>query len=341
MVVSWETVDLCTSVVEYGKTPVLDQHVENLIEVRRHSLRLENLDASTKYYYRVATTTPGKNSSALLEISTFMTAPTIFAPFTFAVTGDTQTASMLGRGFTDRVVNRIMQNEMDAGLAFMLQTGDQFSYGSNDFHDIQRYFTSMRPLARRVSLMTAVGNHDRMGGLGEYTDLFHYPQTSPTGELDYFFTYAGCYFLVLNVSSYRGTPGIPPDRLAWIEARLQDALSYKRTFVAFHVPYYASQFADYPTYLATLMPLIRDYNVTGVFTGHLHYYEHMLVDGVHYFINGGGGGDLNGVLVPKPYTTSTAMSRQHHYLRVAVTADNVVVTTISETNQTIDSVIIS
>lgn len=338
MTVSWETVRACDSVVDYGTTRALDQRVYVAENVTLHSVHLPGLLPDTQYFYRVATTTPGANSTTFANISTFKTGPAAFRAFKFAVTGDTQVSAITQSSRTDWVAARIHTDELDPvtlDLSFVIATGDQFHYGDHRPDDIQRYFTQTRALGATVPVMTARGNHDRMGGGSGYRQYMALPADSPNPELDYEYIYAGCYFLVLDVSTYK--PGyISPERLAWVASRLQAAQAYPYRFVAFHCPFYASQF-PISYYADKLGPLFTNHSVTAVFTGHLHYYEHITQGGVHYFVNGGGGGVLNGVHVTQPYSEPT-LSRQYHYLRVEVETTRVRVTVISVQGAILDQI---
>ncbi|GAB4328599.1 MAG: hypothetical protein Kow0069_35850 [Promethearchaeota archaeon] len=340
MTISWETPVPGDSVVEYGPSADLSgaTMVADPENVSLHSVRLESLTPGARYYYRVRSSAPAGQEPFQSAVYSFKTAPGAFEPFTFAVLSDTQAKTIPATSRFDWVVEGIVANEGDR-LAFALETGDKFEWGDDRPADARRWFAQVAPLAARVPVMSAVGNHDRRGGGELFFHYFFLPSEGNDTEAFYSFTYAECAFIVLDNSRYK--PGyLSPDRLAWLENELREAAATARwTFVAFHVPPFASQF-DFPYYQATLAPLLEKYNVTAAFSGHLHFYEHLRVNGVHYFVNGGGGGDLNGVHVVKPYSKSHELSRQHHYLRVRVESNRVVVTALSVANQTLDEVVI-
>ncbi|MHA1731643.1 MAG: metallophosphoesterase [Promethearchaeota archaeon] len=346
MTISWETTVECNTLLEYGRESDLADAVliSNATKATLHSVELTDLSPGTKYFYRVGSGSSSQLSSDLTQIYSFVTGPSTFQPFKFVVYGDCQWDDIVQNSRTNWVTNRIVANELtestSPAISFAIQTGDQFHYGDKNPHDVQRWFSMVRPLARRVPIMPAMGNHDRKGSGGVmYDKYFFLPNDTVSNGHDYVFTYANCYFIVLDITYYK--PGyISDDRLAWVDARIAEGRSSRDwVFVAFHVPPYASQF-DFPYYQERLAPLFVD-RVDAVFSGHLHYYEHLNVDGVDYFVSGGGGGTLNGVNTVKDYngtTTSHQLSRQYHYLRVEVGELRTTVTAISAANELLEVV---
>jgi hypothetical protein len=94
---------------------------------------------------------------------------------------------------------------------------------------------------------------------------------------------------------------------AWLERELADAQQRQAiTFVQFHhAPYSAGPHGRAPGKgpdqdahsgqpLRSLAPLLRQYGVRAVFSGHDGMYEHSIVDGVHYYDVGIGGDSLRG-----------------------------------------------
>jgi hypothetical protein len=68
----------------------------------------------------------------------------------------------------------------------------------------------------------------------------------------------------------------------------------RHIFIFFHLPPYTTNTVysgnvDVQQYLC---PLFERFGVRIVFSGHVHAYEHSLVNGVHYLITGGGGAEL-------------------------------------------------
>lgn len=353
MTISWESVSSCDTVVHYGLSPTTLAHtVSNDTGGRLHHVRLTGLTPDTRYYYQIDSTTPGILTPEQLRVSSFQTGLAAFAPFKFLVMSDNQLGGKhLGVSRADWVCDAAAALELNTtsgdDARFVLTGGDQFQWRATRAYylgDYQRFFTQTRPLNRYVPFMMALGNHDR-GSLETYRDYVALPGDGYAPELDYAFEFGDCYYLVLNVSRVKRP--ISAGHLAWIAARLQEAQASRWIFVNFHIPYYVSQVPQgWETYGRYLDPLFHQYGVDMVFTGHQHYYEHMLIPdptgagpGIHYFQNGGGGGRLNGIHTLQNYT-SASMNRQYHYLRVNVGADQVSVRCVSQAGRVLDVVTI-
>ena len=136
-----------------------------------------------------------------------------------------------------------------------------------------------RLLKEEIKLYWVAGNHDvgnspTKAGLNEYRKRF--------GEYNYSFQKKNCYFIVLN-SAICYDPQLVPDEwdilISFLERELQLAVSsqYEHKLIFMHHPLYIYDPNEDDSYLAIpserrskIINLITEYEVSVVFTGHLH-----------------------------------------------------------------------
>ena len=136
-----------------------------------------------------------------------------------------------------------------------------------------------RLLKEEIKLYWVAGNHDvgnspTKAGLNEYRKRF--------GEYNYSFQKKNCYFIVLN-SAICYDPQLVPDEwdilISFLERELQLAVSsqYEHKLIFMHHPLYIYDPSEDDSYLAIpserrskIINLITEYEVSVVFTGHLH-----------------------------------------------------------------------
>jgi hypothetical protein len=217
---------------------------------------------------------------------------------------------------------------------FLLGTGDFVDEGTKE-EQWQQFFEIEGPLLRDNVLYPALGNHDRQGRgrtADAYRSWFSVPENSPDPERYYAFTYGASRFLVLdsNLYSFALT-----DQTAWIEKELAAARDDRRVrhifVVMHHPPYSISLHGGQRDLRERWTPLFEKYGVAAVFSGHDHVYERAEVDGLHYFVTGGGGAPLYPRKAHAAQIDVDAVKyfeRVNHYLRVHVVGDQIEVTAI-------------
>lgn len=148
----------------------------------------------------------------------------------------------------------------------------------------------------------------------------------------------------------------------WLEKHLKAARadsSIQHVFVYLHHPLYSTTMDESSSgesvgpVRTQYEPLFRQYDVTAVFSGHAHLYEHFHVpdsgattrsstppssythDGksVHYIVTGGGGGGLNGcgLKQEKSYNYSQKRGCFYHFTRVQVAGKKLTVSIVKVT----------
>jgi len=161
---------------------------------------------------------------------------------------------------------------------FVVICGDMV-HNSNSDEQFQELIRISRLLNEDIKLYWVAGNHDvgdkpTRAGLAQYKEQF--------GKYNYSFKEDNCYFIVLN-SSICYDPGSVPDEwdilISFLEKELQLAAStQKRHKIIFmHHPLFLNDPNEGDNYFvipsarrAKIIDLITKYDVSAVFTGHLH-----------------------------------------------------------------------
>ena len=172
--------------------------------------------------------------------------------------------------------------------------GGDLQYMSNPLDTWNGLFEALRPLTAIAPFHTCIGNHEYEAQdefTAQYKRLFE-GHGDARSTLDYAgLTYGSTRVLLLNSEIEMATPGSAQRR--WLEFELRAARaarSIRHTIVAFHRPYFTFSRSK-PNFEVRdqLHPLLVEFGVPLVLTGHNHCYERFEVDGVTYVMDGGGG----------------------------------------------------
>jgi serine/threonine-protein phosphatase CPPED1 len=210
--------------------------------------------------------------------------------FTFAVFGDNKG----NHSFFEPLLHHIAQ---DKEIAFAIDAGDLVSHGKRGQY---RRFLNQVQKNLTAPFLTAIGNHDlNNGSSNNYREIF--------GPTYYAFQIGQNYFFVLDATSALGFDKVERQ---WLEDELHKAQASKARFVFMHVPPFDPS-GTYPPERnwKDLMDLLRRYNVTHLFTSHIHGYFSGIWEGVPYTITGGAGARLQG---------SDPQHFFHHYVKAHV-----------------------
>ena len=169
----------------------------------------------------------------------------------------------------------------------VLMLGDNF-YGAQGPDDLEKKFARpYRPLLDAgVTFRAALGNHDDIATIA-------YPPIHMDGR---YYSYArqNVRFIVLD------TNVLDAPQLAWARATLQQAREpWKIAY--FHHPLYgnAGRHGSNVDLRVLLEPVLVEFGVQVVFSGHDHVYERLRPQrGIHYFVAGSGGQLRKGDLQP-------------------------------------------
>ncbi len=305
IIVCWVTNFEAPSAVEYGPTERFGQRTEEVLTDRErreqvwtaggerelvafHQVQLTGLQPDTRYCYRV------KTGGAQSQISTFYTAVRPGTPFSFAVYGDAQAPRPGHRVVVERML------ALTPEPRFILNTGDLLSDGQR-WPDWQGFFDYEGPLLAKVPFFTSLGNH--VHDAENYFALFNLPGT----ERWYSFTYGDVHVVILDSNPpHRANPA----QRQWLMQDLEQHYNSPYAFVVYHHPIYTctntlGRRVGAVDLAEEWAPIFEAYEVTAVFNGHDHNYQHNLVNGVTYVVTGGGGVSIYPVR-PRSFTVKTA-----------------------------------
>ena len=200
--------------------------------------------------------------------------------FSFAVFGDNKESVKTFGAIIDKI------NGSD--MAFAFDDGDLVLDG-----DIEQYrFFLQQAEKLHKPLLTAIGNHETyVNGRGNYFDLF--------GPFNYSFAIGRNYFIVCDDANERGLGGF---QMEWLKGELEKSKAYRNRFVFMHVPLYDPRAAKLgiehglkdPAQAKAINDLLDRYDVTMLFTSHIHGYFKGTWGKTPYFITGGAGAELVG-----------------------------------------------
>ena len=256
-----------------------------------HEIELVSLSPNTTYYYEVT------NMVEVLEAASpslyFKTHPITGTTdhYKFWILGDCGTANQNQRNVRDAYYQYI-GNEHTDGILFL---GDN-AYNSGTDTEYQRaVFENMyENKLKNTVAWSCLGNHDGYTAnsdaqTGPYYDIFSFPTNGESGgtpsgtEAYYSFDYGNIHFISLE--SYETDRSVGGAMHRWLENDLQNTL--QEWIVAFwhHPPYTkGSHDSDRERELIEMrqnfLPLLEEYGVDLVLSGHSHSYERS------YFLNG-------------------------------------------------------
>ena len=145
------------------------------------------------------------------------------------------------------------------------------------------------------------GNHER--------DLELFKQNFPhrSGKSYYSVTSDSIHYIVLDSEK-----GIMPgtEQYNWMISRLES--SALPTILLLHHPVFSSGAHGDELGLSMFLPAIAKlYNVKAIISGHEHSFEHLIYDGIHYVVTGGGGAPLREMKEQSPH--SVYFQKTHHF----------------------------
>lgn len=308
-VVMWRTDVESTTRVKYGTTlGKLDREFRASALETDHTARIIGLEPNTKYYYEVGTdeeVLAGGDAS-----HHFVTAPEpgTMKPTRILALGDIGWPTGELRGVRDHYETLTQGQHTDVCLLL----GDiAYSHGRDNEYQAP-LFDMFRTLVRKTATWPAYGNHDSYcstcdstNDTGPYFDIFKVPTLGQAGGAPsykrayYSFNYGNIHFISLNSTDWQQS-----QMGEWLYGDLSSTDS-KWTIAFWHHPAYSrgAYDSDVSAELVQMrevfMPILEDFGVDLVLTGHNHCYERsVLIDG-HYgtadtldesmLLNGGNG----------------------------------------------------
>jgi predicted phosphodiesterase len=309
-------------VVQTGEVQVTDGGTSKSVPVlRSEKVSLTGLKPGTT----ITSEIPGSNGLT----GRFKTPAPAGADFQFVVFGDTRTRHELHRS----VVAAISKAEPD----FVIHTGDLVQDGY-DTLQWPNFFDIERDLLRKTVFFPVLGNHER--------DNIRFHEFFDVKTPYYSFDWGSAHFIILNsdvpnvaISSV-ARDAFWTEQTRWLEADLEKSQKAEFRFVAMHHPPFTvnTESAGHVSKETPgLVPLFEKYNVTAVFAGHDHNYQHHVKNGIHYVITGGGGAPLAGTGKSIPEMTVKAVSVEH-FVQVKVTGKTALVHAIALDGSSIEEI---
>ncbi|MES2674608.1 MAG: SdrD B-like domain-containing protein [Pseudomonadota bacterium] len=292
VIVRWRSDEATNSRVRLGAHPTnLTTIVDDANLTTEHIVHVTGLTPNTKYFYAIGSTTERLSGG---DVDTyFSTAPKTGERTAFRtwVIGDAGT----GTAGQVAVYNAYRNFTGTTKTNLWLQLGDN-AYPDGTDADFQANVFNVYPEMLRQSVTwPALGNHDGHSAdsgsqTGPYYNMFSLPKNAEAGgvasgtEAYYSFNYANVHFIVLDSADTNRAVGAPMYR--WLQADLQAASSADWIVAIWHHPPYSKGAHDSDTELTMVemrqnyLPLLENYGVDLVLTGHSHSYERS------HFING-------------------------------------------------------
>ncbi len=305
MVVRWRTDVAEDSRVRWGTTQgSLSDTLNDATAVTDHELTITGLTPATIYFYEVGSTTTALAGDDLNHF--FKTAPATgdSAPTRIWAIGDSgyPEPGIVGSSIRDGDGVRDAYTAFNGGAAtadVFLLLGDNAYFFATDAEYQTDLFEQYPSFLRTTPAWACIGNHegfvaDSIAETGPYYDVFTLPNAAQAGgvpsgtESYYSFDYGNIHFVVLDSEdSIEDLMALVPMR-QWLEADL--AATEAQWLIAFwHRPPYSKGFlhdsdveANEIAMRVNINPVLEDYGVDLVISGHSHHYERsVMIDG-HY-----------------------------------------------------------
>jgi hypothetical protein len=296
-IVRWRTDVATGSRVRYGTAPEsLTGIADGAAGVTEHGVAVTGLSPNTQYYYSVGTATETLAGGDATHF--FRTHPIVgtSAPTRVWVLGDSGTANANAAAVRNAYTTFAGARATDVWLML----GDN-AYDTGTDAEYQAAVFNMYPgFLKQAFLWPTLGNHDTAGSQSPpaslpYYQIFNLPVNgeaggTASGTEDYYsFDYGSIHFVCLDSMTSDRSPTGP--MATWLANDL--AATTQDWLIAYwhHPPYSkGSHNSDTETQLVQMrtnfLPILEDYGVDLVLTGHSHSYERsFLIDG-HYGTSG-------------------------------------------------------
>lgn len=332
--IMWETDLEADSEVRWGETADYENKEIFTRKTKMHEVRLTGLKPETTYFYRV------RSNKIISPGYAFRTAPKPETPFKFAVWGDSHHGT--------EITERLAQLALSEGAELLVQPGDAVNHGSSQQQWYEQFFQPLRHFAASHPVYLAAGNHE----YGGYWDtqrplLFEKYLKHPGNPYWFSFEYGNAFFIILDPNQSAPPFDIPPEseQYRWLVDELNSD-AFKRStwhFVVFHQPPFAECWSggyyDGEAGLRkNIVPLLEQYPVDFVFSGHAHAYERgrwPKSDGPFYIITGGGGGSIDDEHY-KDWPQIDVYHQAHHFCLLEIDGAKLTFRAITPENQIID-----
>ncbi len=331
MLVLWQTNSKKPSSITFGTNK---NYTNKIIKVYPDSFdnmfkyRFTGLKTKTKYFYKIVTgnsiatgsftSAPDKNSTNL----------------EFIVYGDTRTNIDSHNKLCSLMNQKINKNPALQTVAIhvgdFVEDGDSISSWENEWFSSKA--NNIRKFMSRIPIEACLGNHEDSGEL--FDRYFPYP--FKYGHY-WSFNYGPAHFVFLD--QYVDISD-NSKQINWLKNDLKTSTK-KWNFIVFHEPGYSANggHSDNDNVRTVIQPVLEEFNVTAVFSGHNHYYSRAVINGVTHITTGGGGAPLYN---PMPAQGNLIVTKKaYHFCIVKINNNTLSFKAIDINNRIIDNFIIN
>ena len=256
-----------------------------------------------------------------------------YDPWNFIALGD-------GRNWEENSTNPIRKSIIEnvvtnnPNTEFILHTGDMVNSGGEQ-DDWDKYYEDIDlAIQNNVTFYYAVGNHETYtyrledGSYGPQEWNFSTYMANvemPGNERFYSFDHNQVHFIIINTEEFWGGDSfdITTEQEAWIIDDLSSNQDANFTVAMFHRPMYSirseSRADDAFEIQTVLNPILIEYGVDVVFSGHDHYYLRTTRDGITQFVTGGAGAPLYTPSATNYAQKGDVYFAEYNYINVTVT----------------------
>ena len=251
--------------------------------------------------------------------------PQFLDAFTMVAFGDTR---------TNEDVHQEVSNQIVAEKPLIVfQTGDLMD-SALEVRQWNEFFEIEAAMLESSFYFPIFGNHE-FGGESYYYELFETRNSYDT-ERNWYADWGPVGFIgIEQYSTYWDTD---EEALAWLEEALMKFQDKRWLIFSHHEPMYTfSNHGPWLTGREVIQPLLEQYGVDMVLSGHNHCYERFEVNGIPYVVTGGGGAPL--------YSTGTGPEEEmpllqnwgkfYHFLRLDISEEKIHVTVIDTEEQSV------
>lgn len=296
MIIRWRTADTILCSIKYGIN--LNGQSQTIAEPQattEHEVRISGLTPFTKYFYTIYNDADVIAGSA--NDYSFTTNPVkgTVQPIHLWVTGDMGDSSQTQRDVRDRYWNHVRNGRHTDGWIWL---GDNVYAAGKDVEYQNRLFDVYPEILRNTVSRPCPGNHD-YGSIdinhnGPYYSNFTMPANGeaggvPSGKEGYYsYDYGNVHIISLNSEPLQWFLTSTSEMCTWLQADLA-ANPQPWTIVYWHQPAYTKGGHDSDDLFSrsyfmrtNIVPILEQYGVDMVLSGHSHSYERSFPLHGHY-----------------------------------------------------------
>lgn len=276
IVVNWKTSATVTPQVRYGLsanalTSTINGTTQAMNDIGYsnnyfyHTVKLNGLQAATKYYYRVVSGTDSSTVSSFRTLPEPGNAPNASGRMRFLILGDNQIKAQPRYDSLMMAAKRKMTSlygpDFNDSVSFILNLGDQVDIGTLDHYE-NVHLKKSRYLSNVLPIQTAIGNHETYNGssVGGIQAMDAYHNHFVLDSMNYKGIYSGTedYYAFQSgnvVIVYMNTENTSTTQFNWVKKITDTATAdanVKWIITIGHRPYQAEQ------YVGDISPWIRN-----------------------------------------------------------------------------------